>query len=112
MTSYLCRNTIILHDAVEYFLFTYSVLLQSAITYKDLSGIKLVHKNLLFIFSFLVSLFTCCAANSSILGVHTVINGSVGAVNQSALCASTSDIIQEDGNSSLAIESIAIGNCI
>ena len=55
---------------------------------------------------------TCCAANSSIFRMNTVVNGSVGTVYQSALCVSTSDIIQEDGDSPLAVESTGVGNCI
>ena len=55
---------------------------------------------------------TCCAVNTSIFRVDTVVNSSVGTVYQSALCVSTSDVIQEDGNSSLAIESTGTGNSI
>ena len=58
------------------------------------------------------SLRTCCAANSSIFRVSTIVNSSVGTVYQSAFCVSTSEVIQEDVDSPLAIESIAIGNCI
>ena len=62
--------------------------------------------------SALASYITCCAANSSIFIVSTVVNGSVGTVNQSALCASTLEVVQEDRNSPLAKISTAIGNCI
>ena len=44
--------------------------------------------------------------------MSTVVDGGVGTVYQSALCSSTSDIIQEDGDSPLAVVSIAMGNCI
>ena len=37
---------------------------------------------------------TSCAVNRSIFRVGTVVNCSVGTVNQSALCASTSEVIQ------------------
>ena len=60
----------------------------------------------------LFSICTCCAGDTSIFRVDTVVNGSVGTVYQSALCVSTSEVVQEDGDSSLTIESTAIGCCI
>ena len=59
-----------------------------------------------------ISHLTCCTVNASIFRMHTVINCSVGTVNQSALCVSTSDIIQEDGDSPLAIISTTTGDSI
>jgi len=55
---------------------------------------------------------TSCAADASIFGVDTIVNAVVGAVNQSALSVSTSEIIQEDGDSSLAKASTTVCNCI
>ena len=54
---------------------------------------------------------TSCATDASIFGVDTIVNAVVGAVNQSALSVSTSEIIQEDGDSSLAKASTTVCNC-
>ena len=55
---------------------------------------------------------TSCAADASIFRVRTVVNAVVGAVNQTTLSVSTSEVIQEDGDCSLAKASTAVCNCI
>jgi len=54
---------------------------------------------------------TSCAGDSSIFRMDTVVNSSVGTVYQPALSISASQVIQENGNSSLAKISIGTGNC-